>query len=498
MDTEYHPLYDVKRAGFKEDLRDSTQRLSEARESALNDMLDIILHHKKEIVKVPQCSTLKGARAWVAKRPNSGFRADIADIGGDSEQEVVVYDKAGRPFIVNGYKLKASDYGLRKAYWTANPTPEQRAGNPMRAWAQDYVWSSKKDEHNVWNSSITKNSENYDKMKSWGYRMPTKPKTKISPYAIFSKCVADFVKDVLSDFTTESIKDHNGNDIAAPNLYTRFRHVFGKNSKSGDNNYKFLKKLISPISIYRYLYMATVEQKYFFALKDSPQTKKIVRSYADYKKFVRDNKETFRNWFLQNVMDGRVNYAKFKTAWINKQVVLDKLAKGDLDINGTDLEDGIVFLIGVQNFKKVISLGNGQYQFNVQDLLCNNEIAGDFLSALENKKDPFHRECKQKFETLKRISQVSMENYFKNDEVKKHFFDNAVAENNYKASINEGVVNANDADSLARQQAAADSPIKKKPDVEPKKEEEIDEQAEKYAQDEEDYLDEMSKEAEKE
>ena len=53
MDIDYDkPLYNVGRAGLLEDQRKSTHNeLSEARESALNDMLDLILHHKKEIAK---------------------------------------------------------------------------------------------------------------------------------------------------------------------------------------------------------------------------------------------------------------------------------------------------------------------------------------------------------------------------------------------------------------------------------------------------------------
>jgi hypothetical protein len=130
---EDYPLYNVHRAGLLDDNRKSTSNeLSAARESALNDMLNLILNHKKEITKVPSATTFNGAKAWAAKRPGSGFRVEYRDIGGDPEKEVVVFDKAGRPFIVNGYKLKPSDYGLRKAYFEANPTSVDRAGNPMK------------------------------------------------------------------------------------------------------------------------------------------------------------------------------------------------------------------------------------------------------------------------------------------------------------------------------------------------------------------------------
>ena len=280
---EDYPLYNVGRAGLLEDNRKSTSNeLSAARESALNDMINLILNHKKEITKVPSATTFNGAKAWAAKRPGSGFRAEYRDIGGDPEKEVVVFDKAGRPFMVNGYKLKPSDYGLRKAYFEANPTSVERAGNPMKEWAQDFVWTSKKDPKNVWNRTVTKNNEAYEKMKSWGYRMPTKPKTQISPYAIFSKKIASDVKDVL-----------NGNE-----LLSRIDATWDNQGKFGDNNKKILAKMISPIAIYRYLFMRLVEQVYYVVLTGSPQTQKLVSSYDTYKKFVSRNKATFRNGLM--------------------------------------------------------------------------------------------------------------------------------------------------------------------------------------------------------
>ena len=98
MEDEVYEPYDYHRAGLEEDKRQNTSNeLSDARADALQSMIDIILKHKKEITKIPSATTLKGAQAWAAKRPNAGFRVAYTDIGGDPEKEVVVYDKAGRP-----------------------------------------------------------------------------------------------------------------------------------------------------------------------------------------------------------------------------------------------------------------------------------------------------------------------------------------------------------------------------------------------------------------
>ena len=71
---EDYPLYNVNRAGLLEDNRKSTSNeLSAVRESALNDMISLILRHKKEITKVPSATTFNGAKAWAAKRPGSSI-----------------------------------------------------------------------------------------------------------------------------------------------------------------------------------------------------------------------------------------------------------------------------------------------------------------------------------------------------------------------------------------------------------------------------------------
>ena len=303
MDKYDYQAFDVHRAGLQEDLRRGTSNeLSAARADAMNQMIKLILDHKKEITKVPQASTIRGAQEWAAKHP--GFRATLEDIGGDSEKEVVVFDKAGRPFMVNGYKLKASDYGVRKAYWTANPTVEDRAGNPMKEWAQDYVWKSEEDPDNMWNSSVTKNEANYNSLKEWGYRMPTKPKKEMSPYSIFSKLIAPIVKAVIT--SQQMIEKIN----AKP-------PVTGV-SNAGPANCEFIRKLISPISFYRYLYMRLVEQKFFFSLAATETTKHYASSYSMYKKYVKENKQTFRKWFIDHVLDGS-RKEKFKDAWVERE-----------------------------------------------------------------------------------------------------------------------------------------------------------------------------------
>ena len=414
-------------------------------------MINLILNHKKEITKVPSATTFNGAKAWAAKRPGQGYRVEYRDIGGDPEKEVVVFDKAGRPFMVNGYKLKPSDYGLRKAYFEANPTSVERAGNPMKEWAQDFVWTTKKDPKNGWNRTVSKNTEAYEKMKSWGYRMPTKPKTQISPYAIFSKKIAADVKDVL-----------NGNELLG-----RIDATWDNQGKFGDNNKKILAKIISPIAIYRYLFMRLVEQVYYVVLTGSPQTQKLVSSYDTYKKFVSRNKATFRNWFMENVMDSKQKYDKFKSAYINDQVIMDALVREDINWDGSDLQDGIVYLLGPANIDAEFTLvdpsDGEEHEITFKQLLTDNDIAGEILTSLSNKHYAYYKSAKQTIEKIKKNAQKSMEAYFKNEKMRKQFFEDSTAADRIIKGIEAGVPNATDDDSITRQQAAASSPVKMTP-----------------------------------
>ena len=52
-----------------------------------NAMLTLILDHKKELQKIPAASSLESA--------------GTEDFNNDGLKEVVVYNKAGRPFIIN-------------------------------------------------------------------------------------------------------------------------------------------------------------------------------------------------------------------------------------------------------------------------------------------------------------------------------------------------------------------------------------------------------------
>ena len=175
----------------EEDLRKLNDGYTDNRRDMYNAMLNLILKHKVELQKIPATSALESAQIWAAKR---GLRAGEQDLDRDGHPETIVYNKAGKPWIINGYKLKASDYPTRRAFYSAFPTAEERAGERMSDWIIDQAYDVRVDPNNPWRQHVS-NTQFGDQLKTWGYRMPTKPKKKQTVFNIFCKLVAPVLRE---------------------------------------------------------------------------------------------------------------------------------------------------------------------------------------------------------------------------------------------------------------------------------------------------------------
>ena len=109
----------IEDLGTEEDLRTLNDGYTDNRKDMYNAMLNLILKHKVELQKIPATSAIESAKEWAGKR---GLRAGTKDLDGDGKPETIVYNKAGKPWIINGYRLKASDYPIRNAFYTRFPT----------------------------------------------------------------------------------------------------------------------------------------------------------------------------------------------------------------------------------------------------------------------------------------------------------------------------------------------------------------------------------------
>ena len=63
--------------------RQDSHGITEGRRDAFNSMINLLLNHQQEIVKVPACSTLESAQEWCDARPKSGYRAHLAHLNDD-------------------------------------------------------------------------------------------------------------------------------------------------------------------------------------------------------------------------------------------------------------------------------------------------------------------------------------------------------------------------------------------------------------------------------
>lgn len=374
----FEPYKVPKREKREEDeaVKEEYKQLRRAEKNELiEDMLDIILKHKKEIKKVPQCSSLNSATDWAAKRRLLAKEVDLDD---DGTPEVVVFGADGKtPYVVNGYKLTPSDYPIRREYWSTHTTPAARVGEPMHEWKSGAVYEYETDPKNVWkkdNIKLTKTGKNLAKFD--GFRMPTQPKSVSSPYAIFSKLIAPMVKQMYQRAWIPKklgIENVGENGAYYPLLFN---------------------KLISPISVYRWLYLRLVEQKHYFMVKFN---NKGEYSYAQYKRDLRkpSYKASFQEWFFNNVLTGE-DKGSFNRNYVSEAIIDQNMVKGVAETDGpTDKNDGLIQLLGgdatfSDNETIAFKLENGKPVY-FPEMIKDDELVAIFINILNNKDDPQHR-----------------------------------------------------------------------------------------------------------
>ena len=189
-------IKNLETAGYK-DIREVPP--SNYNDSVYDSLVNLILNHKMELKKMPSLMTAKGALEYAQKTVDSNgkklyrFRQD--DLNGDGEPDIILYNKAGKPVIINGYKAKPSDFGLINQYRQLHPTESQRKQTGgLKGWVKE-KYGFKEGEH-AWDENTIENEdvEEFDLLAQRGYRKVPKPRTKKSFNAIFSGVVKDAVK----------------------------------------------------------------------------------------------------------------------------------------------------------------------------------------------------------------------------------------------------------------------------------------------------------------
>lgn len=361
------------------------------KEELLEDLYDIILKHKKEIKKVPIASHINTAGPWAAKR---GLVAAQKDLDNDGHPETVVYDKRGVPMIVNGYQLVPSDYPIRHEYYATHAEPLARARQSMREWVRDDIYEATPDPANKWRMKSIKHKDAADRLAAWdGYRMPSKPKKKGNPYSIFSKLIAPMVKRA---FYSAWFQEKLGVANVQPACYYA----------------RIINKIISPIHIYRWLYLRLVEQKHYFNMKAEQGSP--INTYKEYKKFMKTErgKRLFATWF-ENTMLAGATKEKFNPKEIKDTIVNDNLINGTMDVDGADPNDGFVHLLGPANMTgegPTPAFEQGGTSISLMNVLQDDTLAEAYYNLLEDSDHPANREAKYGLAVFKEVAKESVKN----------------------------------------------------------------------------------------
>ena len=375
------------------------QEYGEKTKNLYDSMINMIVNHKMELQKIPQCSSLASAQTWAAKR---GLRAGTQDFDGDGIQEIVVYNKAGQPMIINGYKPKRSDFAIRNAYWEENPTIENRIdAGPMREWITEKAYKVEPHKDNPWKRTIT-TTEWGEKLKGYGYKMPTKPKKSFSVFSVFSKLIAPFVKEFFENGALTKLLGEECGPACA----------------------KLLKKLISPISMYRMLFMKCVERYYFFTLLAMQPSPLKSQKYSEFKEYVKKHPNAFWTFFKANLLNANMN--GFKENIINDEVIARLYVKDDIDFDGKDADDAIVFLMGMENVKD-------QDFYNTITIADN---AVDFLEGLNSGDKKKSKARRKELDLWKKRAQKGTKEFFTSQQ--QYLFENEAAFNRFQQRLAEG------------------------------------------------------------
>ena len=150
--------------------------------AVLDDLINIILNAKKDIVKVNGLDDYETAANYAEKH---GLRIseESEDINHDGVDDVVLYNKQGRPVIVNGYKLVPSKQPLRKEFLRAKR--EGDLDNPSegyRGWVKQVYGAGEFNDQGERELAYDKHNlpPDLQRLKLAGWQIPNAPKREKS------------------------------------------------------------------------------------------------------------------------------------------------------------------------------------------------------------------------------------------------------------------------------------------------------------------------------
>jgi hypothetical protein len=366
--------------------------------NAYEALVNLVLDHKMELKKIPLLGSAATAQKYLDDHHMaSKYRLDTTnDLNGDNVPDVVVWNRrTQQPYTINGYRLKKSDWGARNMYYNENDTPEKRDGKSYSEWLNNNeFWDTTINKSNPYRRSIEPKGKAINYIKA-GWRIPKRPQKSIKPYTIFCR----IVKPILE------AKESSGKPYKAFLVETVAKQLAAKHGLKfdyGSDCYTVFNRIVSPILLYRVLYMQLVLRLYFFTLG---------KSYPEFKYHLKNYPERLETWFTETYLkntngipDLDANNEFISNGRLNFNKLFGQLVDGDLDIDGSDINDAIIFLMGPDNTRKgsQINFGNNVIENNPFPILITNApAAAEFLFGLKSKDKNTSKKAKKLLRILK-------------------------------------------------------------------------------------------------
>jgi len=196
---KYSKTKDIKRSDY-ERLVDLRKHDSVPDDTLYDQLINIILNAKKDIKFSPSAESRAGAEKYAFTH---GLRLgkEGTDINEDGVEDIVLYNKAGYPVVINGYHLKPSQFPFRKSYKEQNPTPIDKLRVGGYKGYMNHQWGTTKEFDNKGHRDMTYSKDDlppqFKTLKDKGWHIPAAPRTDLTFYQMAMKIIGQAFNHIV-------------------------------------------------------------------------------------------------------------------------------------------------------------------------------------------------------------------------------------------------------------------------------------------------------------